>query len=1051
MRGVQLVGKDTTSTNQWREHKDYALLFATNNYDTWAHLANPIPDAQALQAELRDRYGFETEVVVNPTRETILKELLAYTQRHFDPGDQLLIFFAGHGIYNDEFKQGYIVAKDSRMDDIVESTYVSYADLRGIIDSIPAKHILLMIDACFGGTFDRRLTEQASRGSSFYASTPLPELFSEKATHETRLYITSGGKDYVSDGQAGHHSPFVYNLLDTLDGSRAARGYLTFSDIQGGVEATKPAPSWNYWGANDPGSDFFFISKRLREALENVTSSAEGDSEAARQPNETAEPFIPATVHRPALAVLSFQNVTGDQDFHWVSTALGDGLSSEMAAGDQLRTISGEEVSRAEKDLSLPEAADYAADTLARLNKDVGCDYVLGGSYEVVGQSPKNQIHVDLRLQKTATGDTVAEASEDGTLDDLPGLMRRAGNQLRRKLGFAAPPESEIDVASAATSPHIAAMPFYAGGVEKLRAFDLLTAKDLLLRAVKAEPNFPMAHLALAQAWADLGYDSNARDEAQKAFDLSGSLSTINRKMIEANYRQMTGDWDKAIDIYRSLWTLEPDQIQFGLDLAAVQTAHGKAQDAMATLEQLRQTKHEPSDDAGIDYQEALAAESISDVKREHNAAAKAAEEALRQGSRLLAAQAYWQDCAALINLGDLKAAEAAWTHAYNTSEAVAGLMAARSDTVLANIREAQGRRAEALQLREQALAIARQVGSQKDVIGALINLAKLLSSGGQIEESIKDEDNAMDIAREIDDKDQLLDLQNNRATDYQTQGDYVNAKMMYEKSLATANEVGDQNRIAAVDENLGLLSFDLGDISAAQKYVEQGVAIAKNSGWRDEQASCIAMLGDIQLAQDNLEAARKSYQDALESFTALGDKANVATTSVSSANLELEMGNPRKAEELARQAVQEFQAENSPDDEADAHNTLAQVLAVQGKLPDAAKEINAAETLSPQDRVVAISVQVTSLRIQAAMGKSSEALAKLSRVLMDIDSMKLLRYELQAKLIQGEIQIASSPTGGRKILELVERDARSRGFNLIARKAAELSRANAATRSAGQ
>jgi uncharacterized caspase-like protein len=161
----------TNSTDDaWRDHKDYALLFATDDYSSWPALINPIPDAHAIADELKNSYGFDVNVVKNPTREEIVETLREYGKRKYGPGDQLFIFFAGHGVYDEVFKQGYIVAKDSRMDDTNRLTYESYDDLRQIINSIPAKHILLVVDACFSGTLDQRIGQASSRGAESYAN-----------------------------------------------------------------------------------------------------------------------------------------------------------------------------------------------------------------------------------------------------------------------------------------------------------------------------------------------------------------------------------------------------------------------------------------------------------------------------------------------------------------------------------------------------------------------------------------------------------------------------------------------------------------------------------------------------------------------------------------------------------------------------------------------------------------------------------------------------------------------------------------------------------------
>ncbi|PYS21951.1 MAG: serine/threonine protein kinase, partial [Acidobacteria bacterium] len=132
------------------------------------------------------------------------------------------------------------------------------------------------------------------------------------------------------------------------------------------------------------------------------------------------------------------------------------------------------------------------------------------------------------------------------------------------------------------------AIRLYTEGLAKLRVFDALTARDLLEKTVAADPEYPLAHSALAVAWTNLGYDEKAKEEAKRAFDLSMKLSHENRLAVEGRYLETINERDKAIEIYRTLWNFFPDNLDYGLQLASAQTAAGHGRDAQNTLEALR-------------------------------------------------------------------------------------------------------------------------------------------------------------------------------------------------------------------------------------------------------------------------------------------------------------------------------------------------------------------------------------------------------------------------------------------------------------------------------
>src|SRR5205085_3458482 len=85
--------------------KDHALLIATNRYND-AHfkpLDNPVPDAQVIAKDLQTLYGFDVKVVENPTLQELLSVLRDYAKRQYGEDDQLFIFFAGHGTYDEVY------------------------------------------------------------------------------------------------------------------------------------------------------------------------------------------------------------------------------------------------------------------------------------------------------------------------------------------------------------------------------------------------------------------------------------------------------------------------------------------------------------------------------------------------------------------------------------------------------------------------------------------------------------------------------------------------------------------------------------------------------------------------------------------------------------------------------------------------------------------------------------------------------------------------------------------------------------------------------------
>ena len=241
------------------QRTDYALLFATDKYDNWSDLVNPTNDATTIAKDLENNYGFEVELVTNVTTDEMYLMLRKYAQKSYLPQDQLFIFIAGHGQFDEAFREGYVVGSNSLLIDNAKSSYISHSNLRTIINNIPCEHIFLAMDVCFGGTFDPVIA--SNRGSEEYGEISTTEFIQRKLRYKTRRYLTSGGKEYVPDGRPGMHSPFARQFLAALRNFGGQDRIITLSELLSYVEKVSPEPRYGEFGNNEPGSDFIFVAK----------------------------------------------------------------------------------------------------------------------------------------------------------------------------------------------------------------------------------------------------------------------------------------------------------------------------------------------------------------------------------------------------------------------------------------------------------------------------------------------------------------------------------------------------------------------------------------------------------------------------------------------------------------------------------------------------------------------------------------------------------------------------------------------------------------------
>jgi len=226
-----------------RPGKDFALFIAVQDYDEWPDLDQPVGDCEKIAAELQTNYGFDAanvEIVRNRGRADILAAIDRAYARSYADDAQLLIFFSGHGHWDERKCKGYFVPRDGKKSDPSGASYIDYQALQGDIASIPCRHILLALDVCFGGTFDAAIGCSKKKGDDD-SDRPAPPNRDERAefvrrtlTPESRLFFSSIGKETTSD-----NSRFARRWLEALQKAYDFRGLLPAADLRARLRTGK--------------------------------------------------------------------------------------------------------------------------------------------------------------------------------------------------------------------------------------------------------------------------------------------------------------------------------------------------------------------------------------------------------------------------------------------------------------------------------------------------------------------------------------------------------------------------------------------------------------------------------------------------------------------------------------------------------------------------------------------------------------------------------------------------------------------------------------------
>ncbi len=129
------------------------------------------------------------------------------------------------------------------------------------------------------------------------------------------------------------------------------------------------------------------------------------------------------------------------------------------------------------------------------------------------------------------------------------GALDRAVVQLRRMLGESAPTIQTFSApVDQATTGSLDALKAYALGAEQSRRGDYATAASLFQRAVQIDPDFALAHQALAIEEMNSSSSERVVSAATRAFELRTRVTPREEASIVTFYhRSVTGDVDQAI------------------------------------------------------------------------------------------------------------------------------------------------------------------------------------------------------------------------------------------------------------------------------------------------------------------------------------------------------------------------------------------------------------------------------------------------------------------------------------------------------------------------
>jgi len=294
---------------------------------------------------------------------------------------------------------------------------------------------------------------------------------------------------------------------------------------------------------------------------------------------------------KPSLAVLYFENLSGDENLNWLRTGLTDMLVTDLAQSPNIRVLGTDRLHQILEDIGAADDEMTSSNVVEAVAEQGNVENVLLGSFARAG----NMIRISARLQVAATGEILLSETVEGEGEES--IFQLVDDLTKRiKADFDMADEmmvADIDAdLSDVTTESVEAYRYYVEGImlhEQLREDEAI---PLLEKAVEIDPDFAMAIAKLATSYNNIGDSEKSLEYSQRAMEHLDRVTDRERYYIEGRHYSLDEDTiDQSIAAYQKAVELYPDHTAARNNLAQQLLNQERFGEAIDHLEELRRNK----------------------------------------------------------------------------------------------------------------------------------------------------------------------------------------------------------------------------------------------------------------------------------------------------------------------------------------------------------------------------------------------------------------------------------------------------------------------------
>jgi len=401
----------------------HAIIISENEYadPSITNLIEPENDALKFANVLINKYSFSKNdmiVLDDPTRNEII-DALDKKRKRLSKDDNLIIFYAGHGYWDEGLKMGYWLPSDAQKQN--KGTWIANTDLTTYISAIQAKNVLLISDACFsGGIFKTRGMKEIENELKY-----IYELKSRKA-------ITSGNLMEVPDQSV--LMKFMTEKLENNNQQFISTDQLFATINQDILNNSNTDPLYGVIQmTGDEGGEFVFYNtsgtlktnnKSNNELVEIITKK---EKRSIKKVIDESNKVIDKPLR---VAIIGFDNTGKVSEYGDMGGALRDMLTTDLQEVENLTMVDRQALEKVLNEQKLNNSKNFDATTSTKIGKLLGAEIILTGTYfEFYGS-----IRIDAKFINVETGEIIFSVGTDGTREKFFDLKKDLANKIVEKL-----------------------------------------------------------------------------------------------------------------------------------------------------------------------------------------------------------------------------------------------------------------------------------------------------------------------------------------------------------------------------------------------------------------------------------------------------------------------------------------------------------------------------------------------------------------------------------------------------------------------------------------